>query len=73
MYGIILDFYWNSGQDPVVVSIEGTLDAMQAVSSVDPGYVADTWPRSKTMPVGQHTVKSQSGGTLAAHICQRLI
>jgi hypothetical protein len=72
MYGLILKFYWDGGQDPVVVSQTGTLDDLVALDAIDTSDVASLWARHGIYPVRLHTVRSTiTGEMLPAYICGR--
>jgi hypothetical protein len=72
MYGLVLDFYWNSPQDPVTVSaVADSLAAVDSIPSIDPLNVAGTWSRDQIVPVHAKVVTNQqTGQTLAGHVCQ---
>jgi hypothetical protein len=70
MYGLILDFFWNGGQEPVTVTMTGSLAELLAVTEIDPSYVAATWSRAGVFPIQQHRLRSAiTGMILDAHIC----
>jgi len=73
MFGIILDFYWFGGQEPVTVTLKATTrEELLAVSQVDPTVDDGNWPRDQVVPLDAIQVRSTAtGGTLAAHICLR--
>ncbi len=73
MLGLILDYYWvDTTQDPVQISVEGSLTDLRNVKSVDPLQAVDGWPRADVVPIEQHDVSSQlGGGLLKGHICAR--
>jgi hypothetical protein len=72
MFGLILDYYWSSSnQDPVNVTLVGTLDQLRSIRHVDPSNSVAGWRRAEVVPVEAHDVTSDFGGRLAAHICAR--
>ena len=73
MFGIILDFYWLGGQEPVTVTHKAaTREELLSVSQVDPTVDEGNWPRDQVIPLDAIQVRNTgTGGTLAAHICQR--
>jgi hypothetical protein len=73
MFGIILDFYWFGGQEPVTVTLKAaTREELLEVSQVDPTVDDGNWPRGQVIPLDAIQVtNTATGGQLAAHICQR--
>ena len=73
MLGLIIDYYWyGTTQDPVQITVVGTLDELRATKRVDPLQVVDNWRRGEVIPVEQHNITSDlTGGILTAHICAR--
>jgi hypothetical protein len=73
MYGLILDFYWYGGENPVTVSaFASSPEELKQIPDIDPGTAADNWPRSAVVPHEALQVRSRiSGNLLNAHICTR--
>jgi hypothetical protein len=70
MFGLILDYYWSSSdQDPVNVTLIGTLAELRATQQVNPENTVAAWYRAEVVPVEAHNVTSDFGGPLYAHIC----
>ena len=73
MYGIILDFYWDRGQDPVTVTRRAqTLEGLLSIGAVDPTEDEGNWPRDQVSRLEQIQVRnSGTGGMIRAHACFR--
>ena len=73
MYGIILDFYWFGGEEPVTVSRAAEAkEELLSVSQLDPTVDDGNWPRDQVIPLDAIQVRStETGGMLSAHVCQR--
>lgn len=73
MFGIIIDWYWNGGEDPVTVSAIGSVDELKALDCVDPTNAVDNWPRAGVYPISALQIRNcaSDDGFLPAHICCR--
>ena len=72
MAGLILDFYWKGGEDPVRVSLVGSVEDLNGVGVLDPTSTEAMWPKSQVRLVSEHSVASTvDDSLLVAHICIR--
>lgn len=71
MFGLILEFYLGTTQDPIGITKTGSLEKLRATRDVNPAEIVDTWPRDEVIPIEVHNVTSDFGGPLPAYICAR--